>query len=152
MPAPLEKEVIELVEAIRPLALNDHDTSSLAKDAAQRGVTPKELQHLVTDVQTKNPGNPGGLLRRKLQAGDVERLRAKKKSLHEADVRRRMEANAQLLIQQLEQKYGYGAANGWGLDRKTGTWTLRNGQQFHLNTTEDMVINQIKNYHPNIKV
>ena len=88
-------ELVELVEAIRPLEESEHNTVSLAKDAKQRGVTPGELQQLVAEVLKKARTTRGGLLRRMLQAGDVERLRAEKTARHEADVRRRIEESLQ---------------------------------------------------------
>ena len=88
-------ELVELVEAIRPLEESEHNTRSLAQDAKQRGVTPGELRDLVAEVLKKPRRNRGGLLRRMLQAGDVERLRAEKTARHEADVRRRIEESLQ---------------------------------------------------------
>ena len=144
----IDRDCQELVEAIRPLQLNDRDTLSLAKEAKVGGVTAHELNDLVADVQRKNAANPGGLLRVKLRGSDVQRLRNKRSSHDEADVRRRIEANAELLIAQLESKFGSGAANGLGLDRKTGTWTVFSGHTFNLTMSPQAVLEQINCYQP----
>lgn len=139
-------ELVELVEAIRPLEESEHNTRSLAQDAKQRGVTPGELRDLVAEVLKKNPRNRGGLLRRMLQAGDVERLRAEKTARHEADVRRRIEANADLVMDRLQQKYGATVYAHAVLNRTTGTYQLRSGHIFNLKVSPEVLVSEINQF------
>ena len=142
----------ELVEAIRPLELNDRDNLSLAKEAKAGSVTVQELTELVADVQSKNPKNPGGLLRVKLRGSDVQRLRSKQTEAHEADVRRRIEANADLLVDRLQQRFGVGAHFMAELDRKSGTYRLRSGHTFNLKVNSEVLVGQINSYKPSANI
>jgi len=148
----IDRDCKELVEAIQPLELNDRDTLSLAKVAKAGGVTAQELNELVADVQSKNPMNAGGLLRVKLRGSDVQRLRSKQAEAHEADVRRRIEANADLLVDRLQQRFGVGAHFMAELDRKSGTYRLPSGHTFNLKVNSEVLVGQINSYKPSVHI
>lgn len=146
-----EKECPELLGAIRPLEESGHNTLSLARDAKQRGVTAEELQQLVAEVLKKSPKNRGGLLRRMLQAGDHERLRAEKTARHEEDVRRRIRVNAEMTLAELQRRRASPSVISYGLDLKNGLW--RTGADWiDLKTGSEGVLNQLNKIYPTQRI